>query len=347
MTKFIRHFIAIFFLIAPFSLFGKSVYSEKMVHVSVGHVSLSTLLKNINSQTACVFSYDPVKINDKQIILVPAVLNCKLDAALQKLLPKNIQFRFRDKFIVLQKVSIVTKEVSEKKVVAPVIVKSIFEPPKNQPVATIDSVKLKPIIAEGVVTVHSDPIAEISKMNTAGVPQPESNAAEAPVLLPQNKVLTSQNKRGFGRFIKNNGVLEVEMSAYSKQLAGAIHIGLFGVYVILSVGKKSDKAKSSGVGIGAAFKVHKHIGLNLDVLRLNLLTGRTYDLGVRTVTIQFRPELNYYFGSSIKLFAGPTFNMLNSTYVNSVKTYELGKIFYYGGIVGVKADLNNLFRRKS
>jgi len=347
MTKFIRHFIAFCFLITPLTLFGKSVYSGKTVHVSVGHVALSTLLKNISSQTACVFSYDPVKINDKQIIVVPAVLNCNLDAALQKLLPKNIQFRFRDKFIVLQKVSIVTKEVSEKKAVPPVIVKSIVEPTKIQPVATIDSVKLKPIVAENVVVVHSDPIAEIPKMDRAVVPQPESVVTEVQTLLPSGKSLIPPNSSGFGQFIKNNGVLEVEMSAYSKQLAGAIHIGLFGVYVILSVGKKSDKAKSSGVGIGAAFKVQKHIGLNLDILRLNLLSGRTYDLGIRTVTTQFRPELNYYLGGSVKLFAGPTFNMLNSTYINAVKTYDLGKIFYYGGIVGVKVDLNNLFRRKS
>lgn len=345
MTKFIRHFIALCFLITPFALFGKSGYSEKIVHVSVGHVSLSTLLKSISSQTACVFSYDPVKINDKQIIVVTAVLNCNLNSALQKLLPKNIQFRFRDKFIVLQKVSIVAKEVSEKKAVTPVIVKSTVEPPKIQPVATTDSVKLKPIIVESVVAVHSEPITEILKADTVVIAQPESVVAEVQTLLPPGKSLVSSKNKGFGQFIKNNGVLEVEMSAYGKQLGGAVHLGLFGLYAILSIGKKSDKVKSSGVGIGAAFKVHKHIGLNLDILKLNLLSGKTYDLGIRTVTTQFRPEINYYLGSSVKLFAGPTFNILNSTYSNSIKTYHLGKIFYYGGIVGVKVDLNHLFRK--
>ena len=348
MTKFTRHFIAIFFLIAPFSLFGKSAYSGKTVHISAGQVAMSKLLKNISTQTACVFSYDPIMINDKQIIIVPTGLNCSLNSALQKLLPKNIQFRFRDKFIVLQRVSTVAKEISEKKAVASVSVKSIVEPTKPEPIVVIDSARLKPVVTKTKPVIHPNPIVEITQADTvAVVPQPESAVAETPVLLPPNKVLTSQNKRGFGQFIKGNGVFEVELAGYSKQLGGAIHLGLCGFYAIISIGKKADKARSSGVGVGAAFKVHKHVGLNMDVLRLNLLSGKTYDLGVRTVIIQFRPEINYYLGSSVKLFVGPTFNMLNSTYVNSIKTYDLGKIFYYGGIVGVKIDLNSLFSAKS
>lgn len=348
MTKFTRHFIAIFFLIVPLSLFGKSVYSAKAVHISAGQVTMSKLLKNISTQTACVFSYDPVMINDKQIITVPTGLNCSLSAALQKLLPQNIQFRFKDKFIVLQKVSIVTKEVSEKKAVNPVIVKSIVEPPKIQPVVVLESVKLKPIIAESVLAVHSEPIVEVPQADTVVVvPQPASAVAETPALLTSEKPLPVQDNRGFGQFIKNHGIFEIEMSVYSKQLAGAVHLGLYGVYAILSIGTNADKARSSGVGVGAAFKVHKRLGLSLDVLRLNLLSGQTYDLGVRTVITQFRPEINYYLGGSIKLFAGPTFNMLNSTYVNSIKTYNLGSIFYYGGIVGVKVDLNHLFGKRS
>ena len=346
MTKFTRHFIAIFFLIAPFSLFGKSAYSGKTVHISAGQVAMSKLLKNISTQTACVFSYDPLMINDKQIIIVPTGLNCSLNSALQKLLPKNIQFRFRDKFIVLQRVSTVVKEISEKKAVASVSVKSIVEPTKHEPIVVIDSARLKPVVTETKPIIHPDPIVEQSKPDTvAVVTLPESAVTESPVLLSKKKPLIFSNSLGFGQFIYNNGILEVEMSAYSKQLAGAVHLGFYGFYAILLIGTKADKAKSSGVGIGAAFKVHKHVGLNLDVLRLNLLSGQTYDLGVRTVITQFRPEINYYLGSSVKLFAGPTFNMLNSTYVNSIKTYNLGKIFYYGGIVGVKVDLNHLFRR--
>jgi len=348
MTKFMRHFIVLYLLIAPLSLFGKSVYSGKTVHLSAGRVSMSALLKNISTQTACVFSYDPVMINDKQIIIVPTGLSCSLNSALQKLLPKNIQFRFKDKFIVLQRVSTVVKEIPEKKVVVPVSAKSIVEPTKAEPIVIVDSTKLKPIVAESIPVVHSDPIVEVPKVDTvAVVPQPESAATETPVLLSQNKPLISNNNKGYGQFIEKNGILEVEMSAYSKQLAGAIHLGLYGVYAILSIGTNADKARSSGVGVGAAFKVHKRLGLNLDILRLNLLSGKTYNLGVRTVTTQFRPEINYYIGNSVKLFAGPTFNMLNSTYVNSIKTYDLGKTFYYGGIIGVKVDLNHLFRKKS
>ena len=348
MTKRIHHFIVLCFLITPLSLFGKSVYSGKTVHISSGQMVMSKLLKNISAQTACVFSYDPVMINDKQIIVVPTVLNCSLSAALQKLLPKNIQFRFRDKFIVLQKVSTVVKEIPEKKAVASVSVKSIVEPAKAVPIVVVDSARLKPIITETKPVNHPDPIVEITQADTvAVVPQPASAVAETLVLLPPDKPLPAQNNKGFSQFIKNHGIFEIEMAAYSKQLAGAVHLGLYGIYAILSIGTNADKAKSSGVGVGAAFKVHKHVGLSLDILRLNLLSGKTYDLGVRTVITQFRPEINYFLGSSIKLFVGPTFNMLNSTYVNSIKTYDLGKTFYYGGIVGVKVDLNHLFRKRS
>jgi hypothetical protein len=336
------------FLITPLSLFGKSVYSGKTVHISAGQIVMNKLLKNISTQTACVFSYDPVMINDKQIIVVPAVLNCRLDAALQKLLPKNIQFRFRDKFIVLQRVSTIMKDVPEKKAVTSVIEKSVVEPVKKEPVVPIDSAKLKPVVVDSKPVVHPDPIVEVKQADTvAVVSQPASAVAAIPVLLPPDKPLSNQDNRGFGQFIKNHGIFEIEMAAYSKQLAGAVHLGLYGFYAILSIGTNADKARSSGVGVGAAFKVHKRFGLSLDVLRLNLLSGQTYDLGVRTVITQFRPEINYYLSSSVKLFAGPTFNMLNSTYVNSIKTYDLGSIFYYGGIVGVKVDLNYLFGKRS
>lgn len=349
MTKRIHHFIVLCFLISPLLLFGKSGYSGKTVHISAGQVVMSKLLKNISTQTACVFSYDPVMINDKQIITVPTGLNCSLSAALQKLLPKNIQFRFRDKFIVLQRVSTVVKEIPEKKaVVVPVSVKSIVEPTKAESIVIVDSTKLKPIVAESKPVVHSDLKVEVPQADTVVVvSQPASAVAETPALLTSEKPLPVKENRSFGQFIKNRGVFEIEMAAYSKQLAGAVHLGLYGVYAILSIGTNADKARSSGVGVGAAFKVHKRLGLSLDVLRLNLLSGQTYDLGVRTVITQFRPEVNYYLGGSIKLFAGPTFNMLNSTYVNSIKTYDLGKTFYYGGIVGVKVDLNRLFRNKS
>jgi hypothetical protein len=348
MTKILRHFTAICFLIAPLSLFGKSVYSEKKVHILTGKIPLGVLLKNISSQTACVFSYDPVKMNDKQIIAVPTTLTCSLNAALQKLLPKNIQFRFRDKFIVLQMISSVAKKIPEKKAVAPISVKLILEPTKAAPISAIDSSKLKPIVAESMLVVHSDSIAEVPQVDTvAVVPQPERTVAETPALIAPNKPLAAQDKRSFGQFVKNNGVLEIELAAYSKQLAGAVHLGIYGVYAILSIGANAHKARSSGIGGGAAFKVAKRVGLSVDVLRLNLLSGKTYNLGIRTVITQFRPEINYYLGSGVKFFAGPTFNVLNSSYVNSVKTYDLGKVFYYGGIVGIKVDFNRLFSRKS
>jgi hypothetical protein len=348
MTRLKSHFIAIFLITIPSLLFGKTTYSEKIVHVSAGQVSLSLLLKNINGQTACVFSYDPVKINDKQIITAPTVLNCALGTALQKLLPKNIQFRFKDKFILLQRVATVAKDVPEKKIIIPNPAKAIADPLKYKPVAVIDSSELKPVVTESSVVVQSNTVVEAPGKDTlVFIPEAEIAIVKELPSQSQRKVIVKKNNQGFGQFVKNNGVLEAELAGYSKQLAGAVHLGLYGFYAILSVGTNADKARSSGIGGGAAFKVAKQVGLCMEVLRLNLLSGQTYNLGVRTVITQFRPEFNYYLGGSIKLFAGPTFNMLNSTYVNSIKTYDLGNIFYYGGIIGIKVDLNNLFRRKS
>ncbi len=348
MTKFIRHFIAICFIIAPLSLFAKSTYSDKKVHLSAGQVSLGTILKNISSQTACVFSYDPVKINEKQIITVPTRLNCSLSGALQKLLPKNIQFRFKNKFIVLQRVSTVLKEVPEKKAVAVCSVKSIVEPLGTEPIAVVDSLKPIAVVTESATIVPPDPIVEAPQVDTVfTVPPTEVAIALNPSPILHNKDLVKKDTHSFGRFIRDRAVLEVELSGYSSQLAGAVHLGLYGFYAILWLGKNADKAQSTGVGIGAAYKVHKYVGLSLDVLRLDLLSGPTYNLGVRTVITQFRPEINFYIVSSCQLFAGPTFNMLNSTYVNTVRTYDLGKVFYYGGIIGVKVDLSELFWRRS
>ena len=348
MIRFVKHFIVIFFIITPASLFGKSAYSEKKVHLTAGQLSLNALLKNISAQTTCVFSYDPVMINDKQMITVLSNLNCTLNEALRKTLPKNIQFRFKDKFIVLQRVSTVVKETIEKKVIVPSTPKPTAKQVIPKATVVIDSSQLVPIFVENTTVAHLDTAVQIPIVDTVvAVLQQETVIAKELPPVPQSSPIVKRNSPGFGQFIKDNAVIEIELAAYSKKLAGAVHLGLYGFYAILSIGTNVEKARSSGIGAGASFKVAKHLGLNLEVLRLDLLSGITYNLGVRTVTTQFRPELNYYLGKSIKLFVGTTFNMLNSKYVNSIKTYDLGQVFYYGGIIGIKVDINNLLSKNS
>ena len=97
-----RYFLLCICIISAMMLNGQNGRLNKKVNLPYGQVMLKTALKSISSQTGCVFSYDPTKIVDKQLINISVKGSLSLRAALSEVLPKNILYKMNGKYIVLQ-----------------------------------------------------------------------------------------------------------------------------------------------------------------------------------------------------------------------------------------------------
>jgi len=190
------------------------------------------------------------------------------------------------------------------------------------PVQKADSNLLIPVIAD---TVLKEPVLtnDIPKTDTV-------------------KVVPS----GFGNFVAKKGYLEMALS-FSKQL-GAISIrpGLYNVYAILSIGSDYNKSYLFGIGAGILIKIDTHFSINFDLLRNAIIAGKTYALEVRASNTQILPMLNYSVGTGFKLFAGPTVNLINSSYINSISTTNLGAIVGIGFSLGIKVNLKSILSKR-
>ena len=153
-------------------------------------------------------------------------------------------------------------------------------------------------------------------------------------------------KPDFDNFIKKNGFLEMWLTFNKKISAISVRTGLYNVYSILSIGSDNFKSYLLGVGVGVNIKINNHFGFNFDLLRNSLVAGKSYLLEVRASNTQFTSVLNYTFGGSYKVFAGPTLNLIKSSYVSSISTTDLGLLAAIGLSVGVKVDLKYLIIRK-
>lgn len=340
MIKLLIFFLVIGLFLVPVSIFGMEKMPNKQVHLQAGQSTLGATLKTISLQTFCVFSYDPTIVNEKQVVNVPNGFNYSLQTALKKILPSNIQFKFKDKYILLLKCATVQSKLVVANNVQLSKVSQISKPITKDSTINNDVAKVVPISNEPTI-VQSIAIVEPSKTIES-----DSNITitKFETVKPKTPVLT-KSKQSFGKILFQNSLLEVEFAAYNSMVATSLHVGFYGIYAILAYGKNKDQFTSRGVGLGSNLQIHKGFGAIVELERETQLTGKTYDLGVRTELTIIKPLLKYRFGKSVSMFAGPTFNMFNSKYVNAVKTFDLGKTFYYGAIFGVKMDLLALSRK--
>jgi len=56
--------------------------------------------------------------------------------------------------------------------------------------------------------------------------------------------------------------------------------------------------------------------------------------------------LNYTLGTSYKIFAGPTVNLINSSYINTISSTNLGTIVGIGFSLGVKVNLKSILSKR-
>jgi len=366
-----RYFLLCICIISAMMLNGQNGRLNKKVNLPYGQVMLKTALKSISSQTGCVFSYDPTKIVDKQLINISVKGSLSLRAALSEVLPKNILYKMNGKYIVLQGLD--SKAVVNVK--APVV-----KPPKQNKLQnqnakgrgtidkdlTLERLVLPPIQTNtnaGFVVQTSDsftkqpadsivftenkiPLQEVD--SNLLIPVVADTVLKEPVLtndLPKTDTIKTAPS-GSGNFVAKNGFLEMALSL-NKQL-GAISIrpGLYNVYAILSIGSDYNKSYLFGIGVGILIKIDTHFSLNFDLLRNAIVAGKTYALEVRASNTQILPMLNYSLGTDFKVFAGPTVNLINSSYINSISTTNLGAIVGIGFSLGIKVNLKSVLSKR-
>ena len=366
-----RYFLMCVCIISAITLKGQNAYLNKKVNLPFGQVMLKTALKSINSQTGCVFSYDPTKMVDKQLINISIKGSLSLRAALSEVLPKNIRYKMNGKYIVLQVLE--SKAILNAK--APVIKPLKQNKPLNLNAKgrgtidkdlTLERLVLPPIQSntnDGFVVLTADslmkPLTDSVGLtqNIIPVQKADSNllvpviadtVLKEPVLaaeIPKADTLKIAPS-GSHKFVARNGYLEMAVSL-SKQL-GAVSIrpGLYNIYAILSIGSDYNKSYLFGIGAGVHIKIDTHFSLNFDLLRNAIIAGKSYVLAVRASNTQILPMLNYSLGTSYRIFAGPTVNLINSSYINSISTTNLGAIVGIGFSMGIEVNLKSILSKR-
>ncbi|ADQ80296.1 hypothetical protein Palpr_2160 [Paludibacter propionicigenes WB4] len=340
MTKLISRLIICILLLFPARLVAQNSYANKIVSFPAGHSTLKVALNTLSRQTGCVFSYDPTKINDKQEFTFPQLNKQPLKTALQKLLPKPIKFKFTGKYVVLLK---------------PDAAK--IDPPVKTPALSVHTVpvntKTEFKIAESfTIIAATDTIQPIKETSTAytvnppadPIPLETSPTVETPVAQTIQKITTATPDTVKSK--TTSSIIDLGFAA-NKHLSGFFaHIGVNQLYAIISTGSDYHKSYHLGLGAGVKFQFTKHWGINIDLIQYALVRGKSYKVNVRAATTELTPMLDFAVVPRLKLFAGPSFYLIKSRYLNGNPTGSLGKYVGYSALLGLKIDLGKSKVRK-
>lgn len=345
------------FLMMLFHLNGQTnSYLKKKVTLPETKMTLQAAFKAISSQTGCVFSYDPTRISDNQIVSV-SVNSKDLNSALLEILPKDVQYSLKGKYIVLKKVLIKTPTKTSTQKTKQAVPESKKEsrisenpnlerlvlPPLERSVSTV-TVQEAPVETVPRTDTLLSVLDTLQAANTVIVAESLNDTAvnDTSVKIPENDSLLPV-KSTFGNFLRKNYYLKTAVSANNQLAALSVQAGLSDFYGILSIGSDYNDSYLLGVGAGANFDVNNRLAISIDALYNSLIAGKSYELQVRASNTQIIPALNYSITKSICIFAGPTINLIKSTYVSSVSTTDLGLLVGIGYSAGLKIDLKNLF----
>lgn len=340
MTKLISRLIICILFLFPAVLDAQNTYANKIVNLPAGRSTLKVTLNTLSRQTGCVFSYDPTKINDKQEFSFPQVNKQTLKTALQKLLPKPIKFKFTGKYVVLLKPDAAKIDPPVKTPAISVHTASVTTKPEFKIVES-------PTIIAAVDTIqHVKETATVDTVNPPKDPIPleASPTVETPVVVaPKTIAATALDTVKIKR---TGSIIELGFAA-NKHLSGFFaHVGANQLYGIISTGSDYHKSYHLGLGAGVKFQFTKHWGMNIDLIQYSLVRGKSYKVNVRAATTELTPMLDFAVVPRLKLFAGPSFYLIKSKYLNGNPTGSLGRYVGYSALLGLKIDLGKWKVRK-
>jgi hypothetical protein len=338
MNKLIGKLLYVFFLF-PIITNAQNSYSDKIVNLPAGRSTLKAILGNLSRQTGCIFSYDPIKIDDKQELTVPRYCKLSLQAALQKILPRTIHFKFREKYVVLQRTDLAKLTTSPK------ALKSQSHPIKVVGIPVASETKAPQNVSVESTAAIANSIPESSALQQTdstqiSIPDPVLTAIARTDTVSKKSIASIPADTAKVVKQRSKFLFEIELAENKHLATFSTHIGLNNLYSIISAGSDYYKSYHVGVGAGASFKLYKHLGANIDLIQYALVGGRTSKLKVKTNTTQLSPMLTYSIGQRLKLFAGYSIYRITSRYVKGGSNIDLGKSTGYSAMLGIKINLS-------
>lgn len=405
-------FLIVIALACSFTSKGQVNLLDKMVQLPKGKITLKAALTSLEKQSTCIFSYDPTKIEDKQVLNINTSTPQSLSATLKQILPIQIKYKQTGKYIVLQKntkgqASLLDTNLKplslnqQEKILStsikikhkadmstpddylkprPIENKSDSALNTNNPLSafTISVDSFSTQASKNYAYPSSNLLAKKQNKELATVSSSLTTIAKTDTLAKLQNTITkrdtvnTQTKNSFSDFLKNKGVLDLELALNSRLATLSVHAGLYGVYTILSYTKVNNNNTRTGLGIGSHFKIWKNVGAGVELLSNTINNSIAKSIGINSTITQLSTELNYTFSNSYKLFLRPNIYVLKSIYTSKAKEIEkeednkgegktedtikiedpikvedtkivLSRNTGIGGVIGISIDLNTLF----
>lgn len=357
----------------PMMVAAQVAFLDKPVSLQSGKMSLKAFLTTISSQTECVFSYDPIKINDKQMISVEACTKLRMLSALQKELPAYIQIKIHGKYVVLQKKA--ELDLKLKTNAAPALKMQPATPLPDYPTTQNDSIAtIVTPQTETIITKDSTPVAvelqpnklekEAKTLQTETITndtiqnkrEPESTISLSTNDKPKTTETTAEIKLppySISDFLRKDLVCQLEFAGFNSMGALSLRLGAKNIYAIISAGGLANNYNFGGLGLGVQAQVYKKFGMNVELLRHRISSGAAFNVGVRGTVGQLRGELNYSFNKTLSVFAGPSLVLITTSYYRAPITtnaestnISLGRSLQLGLIAGVRMNIPAIFYPK-
>ncbi len=327
-------FIIILSLACSFTSKGQVNLLDKMVQLPKGKITLKAALTILEKQNACIFSYDPTKIDDKQVLNINTNTPQSLSATLKQILPIQIKYKQTGKYIVLQKntkgqaslldanlkplslnqqekilsTSIKIKHKADMSTPDDYLKPRLIENKADSALNTNNPLSAFTINVDSFSTQKSKNYAYPSSNLLANEQNKELGAVVSNSLttivktdtlaklqntITKKDTVNTQTKNSFSDFLKNKGVLDLELALNSRLATLSLHAGLYGVYTILSYTKVNNNNTRTGLGIGSHFKIWKNVGAGVELLSNTINNSIAKSIGINSTITQLSTELLY------------------------------------------------------
>ena len=344
---------------------------KQPITIAASKTSMKQLLNNLSKQSGCVFSYDPSKINDKQILSIKSYTNQKLILILQNELPSYIQLKVHGKYIVLQKKS--ELDLKLKAYNSPTLLSKqsstlaeydfVSKSSDTLPDSTsFSTIPVKPIMAlTSDTSIQNQAKSELPlelKLITDSITTKtnqdtlQKRKADTTILVTSQTKTEIISKKLENPFYKKFN-FQIDVVSFNSMGGLSISLGVKRLYGIVTASGISNQYNCIGLGVGTNIPLNQKFGIGLIAMRHKLNGGRSFDLGIRGTIGQFATNVSYSFNNTFSLYGGPSLILLKTNYYrksitpNGKDTYfELSRKLELGIILGVKVDISSLFYPK-
>lgn len=315
-------------------LAGNTSFLNKPVSLPAGESTLKAVLKSLSDQSGCIFSYNPSVINDQQTLVIKPLKNIALSRVLSSVLPVSVSYSANGKYILLQKISLLTTEKPTTSKVKSIIDKD----PKKVSLVIPTAVSTDEYLAK-YVPYTKDSMVQIipaEKVMLELTKPVLSKVGIGEITIDSVAVQKIKTRN----FIRRTFELHTGISSSSPLSSVILQAGAYGFYGIASLSTDYNNSYRLGYGVGASFDFRNNMGVNINLEQNALFAGKSYDLGVRAVLTHIDPLVTFAVSRDFRLFLGPSLYMTQSSYESS--STDLGKSYGVGAMIGVKLDLISL-----